>query len=74
MGNARRQGRPHAPIAYVCCDCGSDEVKRDAWIAWNADAQLWEVANAFDDGWCDNCGGEARLVAVAAIELASAGP
>lgn len=53
-------------LTYVCSICGSENVKRDAWVAWNASAQTWEVADVFDDGWCDDCDGETSLRAVEA--------
>jgi len=34
----------------VCADCGSDEVKADAYAEWNIEAQRWEVAETFGKG------------------------
>ena len=48
-------------ITYVCSFCGSQNVKCDAWVAWSVTAQSWGVADVFDDGWCDDCDGEARV-------------
>jgi hypothetical protein len=35
-----------------CGSCGSDKVVRDAWAAWNADAQEWELQEVFDYQGC----------------------
>ena len=55
-------------LTYVCSICGSENVKCDAWVAWSVTAQSWEVADVFDDSWCDDCDGEASLKAVEAFE------
>lgn len=50
------------PVRMVCADCGSDEVKADAYAEWNIEAQRWEVAETFGKGgWCDACAGECRI-------------
>ena len=41
---------------YQCSNCGSENVRRDAWAAWDADSQTWELAVVFDAGYCDDCG------------------
>jgi len=48
-------------ITIVCRECGSDNVMRDAWAVWSVDAQEWELGTVFDQGFCDDCGGEASL-------------
>ena len=53
-------------LTYVCSFCGSENVKCDAWVAWSVTARSWEVVDVFDDGWCDECDGEASLKAVEA--------
>lgn len=46
----------------VCANCGSDDVKADAYADWNIETQRWEVANIFDKGsYCCTCDGECRL-------------
>lgn len=39
----------------ICPECGSDDIKFDAWISWNVIGQNWEVANEFDNGVCEVC-------------------
>lgn len=42
-------------IEIICSECGSDDVVRDAWAAWDADRQEWVLASVFDDGFCEAC-------------------
>ncbi len=39
----------------VCGQCGSEDVKRDAWAEWNPDTGSWELENVFDAAYCQNC-------------------
>lgn len=48
-------------IDIVCAKCGSPDVTRDATAAWDADAQDWSLCGVQDQGYCDDCGGEADL-------------
>jgi len=48
-------------IKIVCSQCGSDDVRRDAWACWNVDTQEWELGEVFDQGFCAACDGEASL-------------
>lgn len=52
---------PPERIAIVCSHCGSYSVMRDAWAVWDTENQEWELANVFDQGYCEDCGGEATL-------------
>lgn len=46
----------------VCAKCGSDDVRADAYAAWNMDSQEWELTATFDDGSvCEVCGEECDL-------------
>jgi len=36
----------------------------DAWAAWRVERQSWELADVFDRGYCEECGGETTLEAV----------
>jgi len=56
-------------VTYICNVCGSDDVSRDAWAAWDARKQEWVLRCAFDDAFCHRCECEVRLLEV---ELASA--
>jgi hypothetical protein len=45
------------PIKIVCADCGSDNVRRNADVAWNVETQEWDqIAAVFDNGSCEDCG------------------
>ena len=48
-------------IQIVCGECGGSDVVRDAWAEWDEERQEWVLANVFDDGFCNTCGGEVRL-------------
>jgi hypothetical protein len=50
-----------AKINIVCRTCGSSQVMRDAWAEWVIETQTWELKTVFDQGHCDDCGGEASL-------------
>lgn len=50
-----------AKIKIVCSQCGSDDVRRDAYAAWSVEAQDWELSSVFDQGTCEVCGDEATL-------------
>ena len=52
------------PIDIVCSHCQSRNVRRDAYAAWNVTTQKWELCAVFDQGYCEDCGGEARLTEV----------
>lgn len=39
----------------VCERCGSNDVVRDAWAAWNPETGLWDLSQVFDDGYCRAC-------------------
>lgn len=47
--------------AYICNACGSDHVTRDAWAAWDVDAQRWVLEAAFDYAYCHRCMMTCRL-------------
>jgi hypothetical protein len=50
----------------VCSTCGSDDVKVDAYAAWDPVRQEFELCSTFDKGSvCEVCGGEASLEDVA---------
>lgn len=49
------------PIEIVCSECGSTDVGRDAWAAWDRERQKWVIHNVFDDGHCFRCDVTVRL-------------
>lgn len=42
-------------IKIVCCECGSDDILRDAFAEWDRENQCWELQNVFDNFWCNGC-------------------
>lgn len=57
----RGRARRTMAVEIVCEDCGSAEVTRDAWAAWDATRQEWTLGTVFDDGYCHTCEREAAL-------------
>ena len=53
---------PPPPITIHCAACCSEDVRRDASVAWNSELQMWEVVVVFDVADCHDCGGETHLV------------
>lgn len=52
-------------IKYVCFKCGSDDIRRNADVIWNWEAQEWEIAAIFDKPiTCERCGEETTLTEV----------
>jgi hypothetical protein len=45
----------------VCKHCGSENVARDAWSAWDAEAQQWILHSTYDHATCFECEGETSL-------------
>lgn len=45
----------------VCKHCGSQEVRRDAWAAWNPEKEEWELYNYFDAAFCEDCDTETTI-------------
>jgi hypothetical protein len=48
-------------LQMICETCGSINVFRDAWAAWNVEAQNWECSAVFDHAVCDECDGDTRI-------------
>ena len=44
------------PVSVHCSNCNGEKVKRDAHAEWNAEEQIWELSNTYDDFFCDDCG------------------
>jgi hypothetical protein len=38
-----------------CSACGSDDIVRDAWAAWDNSSQDWVLSAVFDAAWCNGC-------------------
>ena len=45
----------------VCTQCGSDDVKADAWAVWDYEEQEWVLDNAFDNNFCEFCEDSCKL-------------
>jgi hypothetical protein len=50
------------PITLHCQHCDSQNIGRDSWAHWNANAQAWECGPVFDHAHCFDCDAETRLV------------
>jgi len=48
-------------VKMVCTECGSDDVRCDAYAIWSVPNQQWELLTTFDNTDCENCGGECSL-------------
>jgi hypothetical protein len=51
-----------ARVRRICAHCKSENVKVDAWAAWDVDAQTWTAEQVFDAGHCDDCDGETSVI------------
>ncbi|CAG7580571.1 MAG: hypothetical protein SLAVMIC_00481 [uncultured marine phage] len=45
-------------VGYVCGECGSDDLRWDAWAEWNEDLQKMELLSTMDSCYCEPCGKE----------------
>lgn len=45
----------------ICSRCGSTNVLKDAYAQWDKKAQEWTLQNTFDDSFCEECEGPAKL-------------
>lgn len=48
-------------IRKVCSECGSTDVRVDAWASWDETNQQWELAESYDNSWCIDCEGECTI-------------
>lgn len=40
----------------ICNYCGSEEVRKDAWVKWDEDKKEWVLDDIYDDNdYCINC-------------------
>lgn len=46
----------------VCKYCGSEEVVKDAWAAWDNVLQVWVLDDFFDYEFCKVCDGETTII------------
>jgi len=59
--SAMQDGRNMTQISVICSVCGSTNVSRDAWAAWDIEAQAWTLQAVFDQGHCHRCEQDRRL-------------
>jgi hypothetical protein len=45
----------------ICTECGSADVRADAYAEWDAENQCWSLVTTFDNTDCENCGGECSI-------------
>ncbi|MAO54733.1 MAG: hypothetical protein CMM61_03420 [Rhodospirillaceae bacterium] len=67
VDEARRQLTPIPPdaapkIEVVCHSCGSPDVGRDATAKWDTANQTWDLGTVYDQGFCEDCNGDAVLI------------
>ena len=48
-------------IKKVCSDCGSTDVKLDAWAIWDYEKQEWILDDVFPNSWCEACEGSCTI-------------
>lgn len=48
-------------ITIKCAECGGSNVMRDAWAVWDDEEQDWILGAVMDEGYCEDCDGEATL-------------
>jgi hypothetical protein len=48
-------------VRMICRECGSEDVTREAWAAWDAGAQEWVLGAVFDFAFCHACMTDAKL-------------
>lgn len=53
-------------VRPICSVCGSEEVRRDAYAAWDVEKQEWVLLTVFDTVDCEQCGGACSVVYVPA--------
>lgn len=49
-------------ITYKCDECGSTNIRHDAWSVWNEAEQQFELDNTFDYTFCVDCDGECKAI------------
>ena len=49
-------------VRKVCKECGSDNVKKDAWAEWDENRQRWSLGETFQQEFCCDCDGETTII------------
>ncbi|HRO59382.1 MAG TPA: hypothetical protein PKZ27_02960 [Rhodocyclaceae bacterium] len=42
---------------WFCANCGGLDIRHDAVVQWDPDAEEWTVLDVLDGMWCDACAG-----------------
>lgn len=58
-------------VTHICVACGSDQVMREAWAAWDLTTQDWVLDTIFDYAYCQRCLAHRQMAQVAATDLTS---
>lgn len=48
-------------LVPCCSECGSTEVRSDAYAEWDIVSQQWVLLTEFDNTDCEKCGGECSI-------------
>lgn len=48
-------------IAIICKTCGSDDVRFNADVVWDAPRQRYDIVAVFQNVTCEDCGGETSV-------------
>ncbi len=48
----------------ICSQCGSLDVRSDAWAEWDSKTGSWVLHSTYDAKHCETCGGEASLLEI----------
>lgn len=49
-------------VTQNCEECGSTDVRRDAWASWDEEIQDWVLCEVYDSSFCIDCEIEMALV------------
>lgn len=55
-------------MRQVCTECGSSNIKQDAWVMWNIDRQEWELSDIYDNAYCCDCESSCKIEEEATTE------
>ena len=51
-------------IHLICCRCGSDNVRADAYAAWDSEEGDWVLHSVYDARICESCAGPTTLLEI----------
>lgn len=54
-------------VTFICENCRSKLVTRDAWAEWDEEAQDWVLGAAYDYAFCHTCQEETNIEEVALV-------